>query len=83
MSTQKKFEHSVGLKLEVQVRVTDVLIEGETWLSRTGGISGLSGSHIVHIGPTVTEEKIEPNKLHYLHHSHTCIYTALALFTTE
>ena len=42
MGARQKLEHSVGL--EVVVRVIDVLTEGETWLSRTGGIGGLSGS---------------------------------------
>ena len=39
MCAWKKLEHSVGL--EVVVRVMDVVIEGVTRLSRTGGISGL------------------------------------------
>ena len=38
------------------VRVIDVLAEGETWLSRTGGIGGLSGSDIVLSGPTEGED---------------------------
>ena len=42
----------VCVGLEVVVRVTGVLAEGETWLSRTGGIDGLSGSDIVLGGPT-------------------------------
>ena len=54
MGARQKLEHSVGL--EVVVRVIDVLIEGETWLSRTGGIGGLSGSDIVLSGPTEGED---------------------------
>ena len=50
----QKLEHSVGL--EVVVQVTGVLVEGETWLSRTGGIGGLSGSDIVLSGPTEGED---------------------------
>jgi len=46
----QELEHSVGL--EVVVRVTGVLAEGEAWLSRTGGIGGLSGSDIELSGPT-------------------------------
>ena len=46
----QKLEHSIGL--EVVVRVFGVLFEGETWLSRTGGIGGISGSDIVLSGPT-------------------------------
>ena len=34
------------------VRVIDILIESEAWLSRTGGIGGFSGSDIVLSGPT-------------------------------
>ena len=45
MGARQKLKHSVGL--DVVVGVTDVLAEGETWLSRTGGIGGLSGSDIV------------------------------------
>ena len=54
MSAGQKLEHSVGL--EVVVRVTGVLAEGETWLSRTGGIGGLSGSDVVLSGPTEGED---------------------------
>ena len=56
MSARQKLEHSVGL--EVVVRVIGVLIEGETWLSRTctGGIGGLSGSDIILSGPTEGED---------------------------
>ena len=54
MGARQKLERSVGL--EVVVRVTDVLAEGETWLSRTGGIGGLSGSDIVLSGPTEGED---------------------------
>ena len=54
MGARQKLEHSVGL--EVVVRVIDVLTEGETWLSRTGGIGGLSGSDIVLSGPTEGED---------------------------
>ena len=50
MCARQKLEHSVGP--EVAVRVIDVLIEGETRLSGTGGIGGLSGFHIVLSGPT-------------------------------
>ena len=50
----KETEHSVGF--EVVVWVTGVLAEGETWLSRTGGIGGLSGSDIVLCGPTEGED---------------------------
>ena len=46
----QELEHSVGL--EVVVRVTGVLVEGETWLSRTGSIGGFSGSDIELSGPT-------------------------------
>jgi len=65
--TRENLEHSVGL--EVEVRVTDVLAEGETWLSRTGGISGLSGSDVVLSGPTEGEEQRQAKELHYLHTS--------------
>ena len=50
VGARQKLEHS-----EVVVRVIDVLAEGETWLSRTGG-SGLSGSDIVLSGPTEGED---------------------------
>ena len=53
VDARQKLEHSVGL--EVVVRA-DVLVEGETWLSRTGGIGGLSGSDIVLSGPTDRED---------------------------
>ena len=54
MGSRQELEHSVGL--EVVVRVIDVLAEGEAWLSRTGGIGGLSGSDIVLSGPTEGED---------------------------
>ena len=38
----QKLEHSVGLEV-----VFGVLTESEAWLSRTGGIGGLSGSDSV------------------------------------
>ena len=50
MCAWQKLEHSVGL--EVVVRVIGVVIECETRLSGTGGISGLSGFDIVLSGPT-------------------------------
>ena len=54
VGARQKLEHSVGL--EVVVGVIGILVEGETWLSRTGGIGGLSGSDIVHSGPTEGED---------------------------
>ena len=54
VGVEQKLEHSVGL--EVVVRVPGVLVEGETWLSWTGGIGGLSGSDIVLSGPTEGED---------------------------
>ena len=54
MCAWKKLKHSVGL--EVSVRVIGVVIEGVTRLSRTGGISGLSGCDIVLSGPIEGEE---------------------------
>ena len=45
MGDRQKLEHSVGL--EVVISMTGVLVESETWLSGTGGISGLSGSDII------------------------------------
>ena len=54
VSARKKLEHTVGL--EVVVRVITVLTEGEAWLTRTGGVSGLSGSDIVLSGPTHRED---------------------------
>ena len=50
VSAREKLEHSVGL--EVVVGVVTVLTEGEAWLTRTGGVGGLSGSDIVLSGPT-------------------------------
>ena len=50
VSAREKLEYSVGL--EVVVRVITVLAEGEAWLTRTGGVGGLSGSDIVLSGPT-------------------------------
>ena len=52
--TRQKLEDSVGL--EVVVRFIDVLVDGETWLARTRGISGRSGSDIVLIGLTKGED---------------------------
>ena len=54
MGARQKLEHSVGL--EVAVWVSGVLAEGETWLSRTGGIGGLSGSDIVLCSSTEGED---------------------------
>ena len=36
--------------------IIGVLIEGETRLTRTGGIGGLSGSDVVLSGPTLGED---------------------------
>ncbi len=44
MGARQKPDFRVGL--EVANRVIDILSEGETWLARTGGIGGLSGSDI-------------------------------------
>ncbi len=54
MSARQKLELGVGL--EIAIRVIDILSEGETWLTRTGGIGGLSGSDIVLSGPTEGED---------------------------
>ena len=54
MCAWQKFEHSVGL--EVAVRVIGVVIEGETWLSGTGGIGGFGGCDVVLSGPTEGED---------------------------
>ena len=54
MGAWQKLEHRVGL--EIVVRVIGVLVEGETWLSRTGGIGRLCGSDIVLSGPTEEED---------------------------
>ena len=50
VSAREKLEYSVGL--EVVLGVVTVLAEGEAWLTRTGGVGGLSGSDIVLSGPT-------------------------------
>lgn len=39
MGARQKLEHSVVL--DVVVQITDILAEGETRLSRTGGVGGL------------------------------------------
>ena len=54
VGARQELEHSVGL--EVVIRVFGVLAECETWLSRTGGIGGLSGSDIVLSGSTEGED---------------------------
>ncbi len=54
MGARQKPEFRVGRK--VAIRVIDILSEGETWLARTGGIGGLSGSDIVLSGPTEGED---------------------------
>ena len=54
MCAWQKLEHSVGL--EVVVRVIGVVIEGETRLSGTGGIGGLSGCDIVLSGRRERED---------------------------
>ena len=46
VGAQQKLEDSV--RLEVASRVTDVVAEGEAWLTRTDSEAGLSGSDIVH-----------------------------------
>ena len=55
MVARQKFEDSVGPK--VVVRTVCILVESETWLSRTGGIGGLSGPDIVLSGPTKGEDR--------------------------
>ena len=54
VGARQKLEDRVGL--EVASRVTDVLAEGEAWLSRTDSEAGLSGSDIVLSGPTQGED---------------------------
>ena len=54
VSAREKFEHSVGL--EVEVGVVTVLAEGEAWLARTGRVGGISGSDIILSGPTPAED---------------------------
>ncbi len=54
MGARQKPEFRVGL--EVAIRVIDILSEGETWLTRTGSIGGLSRSDIVLSGPTERED---------------------------
>ena len=54
VGARQKLEDSVGL--EVLVRVIDVLAEGEAWLARTGGVSGLSRFDVVLIGSTQRED---------------------------
>ena len=44
------------------VRVIDVLAEGETWLTRTGGVGGLHWSDIVLSGPTEIGGREEQNQ---------------------
>jgi len=69
MDAWKKLEHSVGL--EVVVRFFDILAECEAWLSRTGGIGGLSGSDIVLSGPTEVEDWDEQYQ-QVARHTHCC-----------
>ena len=78
MGAGKKLEHSVGL--EVVVRFIDVLAEGEAWLSRTGGIGGLSGSDIVLSGPTEGEDWNEQYQ-QVATHSHCCAVCWQALLS--
>ena len=54
MCTGEKLEHSV--RLEVAVRMIDIVIEGVTRLTGTGGIGGLSGCDIILSGPTEGED---------------------------
>ena len=54
VSAREKFEHSVGL--EVEVGVITVLAEGEARLARTGRVGGLSGSDIIFSGSTPGED---------------------------
>ena len=54
MCARQKLKHSIGL--EVVAGIIGVLIEGETRLTRTGGIGGLSGSDVVLSGPTLGED---------------------------
>ena len=50
VDARQKLEDRV--RLEVASRVTDVLAEGEAWLTRTDSEAGLSGSDIVLSGHT-------------------------------
>ena len=54
MCTGEKLEHSV--RLEVAVRMIDIVIESVTRLTGTGGIGGLSGRDIILSGPTEGED---------------------------
>jgi len=61
----------LGHGMEVVVRVIDVLIESEAWLSRTGGIGGLGRSDIVLSCPTEGEDWDEQYQ-QVATHSHSC-----------
>ena len=54
MCTRQKIKHDIGL--EVVAGIIGVLIEGETRLTRTGGIGGLSGSDVVLSGLTLGDD---------------------------
>ena len=55
--------------------MTGVLAEGEAWLSRTGGIGGLSGSDVVLSGPTEGEDWDEQYQhLATMTHSYCCTH---------
>ena len=69
----QKLEHSVGI--EVAIRVFGVLVECEAWLSRTGGIGGISGSDIVVSGPTEGEDWDEQYQ-HVATHRHRYVLTS-------
>ena len=61
---------SVGL--EVVVRVIGVVIEGETRLTGTGGIGGLSGCDIILSDPTEREDWDQQQR-QLDTHSHCCV----------
>ena len=59
------------------VRFIDIVAEGEAWLSRTGGIGGLSGSDIVLSGPT--GEDWDEQYQQVASHTHCCATNTSAL----
>ena len=60
VSSRKELEHCIGL--EIVLRIIDILTEGETWLTWTGGIGGLSGFDIILSGLRDGQDKSQNKK---------------------
>ena len=62
MCTGQQPEYSVVIRLEVEIRISYILGECETWLTGTGGIGGFCGLHKVFMKCHCVEKTAKQHK---------------------